>query len=91
MKEELCAPCIQEIPKKEYKQLKVLKYKIQTDNSVEIINKLGQKHPVPDFQIISGNNNYETATDRFNLEQYNKKVESIMNTPLIKPPEEPND
>lgn len=88
---DLCAPCIVEEPKKEIGTIKAIKYTVQKDNAKDIIDRLKEKNCIPNFQELSGNADPKTANDRFNLESYEDKIESIMNAPLIEAPGEPED
>lgn len=71
---DLCPPCgKEELIKRVNSKAKYLKYKVLTSNLDNLVeNEYYVKNCIPDFQQKMGNDNWKTATDRFNETQYEK-------------------
>lgn len=85
----LCPPCVSREPiEKQVERIKSLKYTIRKTNMKEVIDDhYYQKVNRPNFFFEMGNNKAETATDRFDNEEYKKAVDAILNAELDLPPE----
>lgn len=87
---KLCETCIKtEInPSKPLSTIKSIIYVEQKSNIGKLIDELYvNKSCRPNLVKELGNDSYKTATDRFNNEQHNAKMEELKNTPLILPPD----
>lgn len=84
-----CKPCVSAIPiKEQIARIKFLKYKIRSSNMKDVIDdQYYKKVNRPNFYIEMGNDNAETATDRFDEDDYIKRMSSIIEMELDLPPE----
>ena len=85
----LCVPCVSNIVINSPEKLKALHYVIKHTNLKDLIdNTLYEKKDMPNLLVLFGNDKYETATDRFNENDYNTLLKSIAEMDLILPPED---
>lgn len=88
MKDNLCTPCTPDLIERITAKAQYLKYKTQRSNLSDLVeNEYFKKIYRPNFQEEMGNNNWKTATDRFNKEDYSKMMDSIMKEEALRPPE----
>lgn len=88
MKDNLCAPCTSDLVERITAKAKYLRYKNQRSNLSDLVeNEYFKKNCRPNFQEEMGNNNWETATDRFNKEDYSKMINNLMKEEALRPPE----
>lgn len=84
----LCPPCgKEELIKRVNAKAKYLKYKVLTSNLDDLVeNEYYKKNCIPDFQQQMGNDNWKTATDRFNKEQYEELKAILDEAPRLEAP-----
>lgn len=88
MKDNLCMPCNSDLIERVNAKAKYLNYKTQKSNLSDLVeNEYFSKNCRPDFQKEMGNDNWETATDRFNKDDYSKMINDLMNEALLIAPQ----
>lgn len=88
MKDNLCMPCTTTLVERITAKAKYLPYRVQKSNLTDLVeNEYFKKNPQPNFQIEMGNRHWSTATDRFNLSDYEKLVNEIETEPLMIAPQ----
>lgn len=85
----LCDPCDNKksTETKNTSTVKWIRYKKSEDNSSDIIDKLKNKKCVPDLYESFVMKDPKNPTDKFNEDEYNAYVESILNEPPLVPPD----
>lgn len=86
----ICPPCIikTDEPTQNIGVANSVVYKKRKDNLGNLLDEeFNKKETDPNYFINSGNNDFKTATDRFNVNSYNKMAEELINLPLDLPPE----
>lgn len=84
----LCPPCITKEIKTIAPKIKSLIYINMSNNLGELIDSVyTNKNCRPNLYVELGNDNPNTASNKFSISNHSNTVEELQNTPLILPPE----